>query len=231
MKSTTIESIENLHKILEEYRNNSSYKYRGQSDSNWKLIPKAGRDNLKGSDDETIFNHWKRRAIGLLDKSFDNKLDYLSIAQHTGLPTRLLDWSHSPLIALFFAVVDNPDKDGALFLYSLAVKEVLPFEEIKEYNPFDKEMKKDYYFYMPISTINRLDNQFGHFSIHKTPQKPFEDICIKSRLKKYIIPKDLKKEILLLLNHYGINYLTIYPDLEGLSKHLNWFYENNKTLN
>ena len=229
MKITTIESIDNLHKILEKYRTNSSYKYRGQSDSNWKLIPKAGRENLNGVDDETIFNHWKRRAIGLLDKNFENKLDYLSIAQHTGLPTRLLDWSHSPLIALFFAVVDNPEKDGALFLYSLTVNEVIPFEEIKDYNPFDEEMEKDYYFYMPISTINRLDNQFGHFSIHKNPQKPFEDICIKRRLLKYIIPKELKNEILLLLNHYGINYLTIYPDLEGLSKHLNWYYENIKT--
>ena len=49
--------------------------------------------------------------------------------------------------------------------------------------------------------------------------------CV-GKLEKIIIRKTIKKELLFNLNHYGINYLQIYPDLEGLSKHLCWFSEN-----
>lgn len=227
-----IKNITHLHQLLEKYRTNSGVKYRGQSDECWKLIPKAGREIFNSSNDEDIFNHWKRRAVGMLDKNHENILQYLSIAQHTGLPTRLLDWSHSPLIALFFAVSDDnyKNQDGALFVYNVIKSETLLFDKLNDFNPFDKNLEKEYYFHLPISTINRLDNQFGHFTIHKNPSIPFEDICTKSRLTKYIIPKELKKDILLFLNQYGINYLSIYPDLEGLAKHLSWYYENIETF-
>lgn len=47
-------------------------------------------------------------------------------------------------------------------------------------------------------------------------------------LEKIIISKVLKEELTFTLNQYGINYLTIYPDLEGLSKHLSWHGSNSK---
>jgi hypothetical protein len=45
-------------------------------------------------------------------------------------------------------------------------------------------------------------------------------------LNKIIIPAELKLEIIHMLNQYGINYLNLFPDLEGLSRHLTWFVEN-----
>lgn len=44
-------------------------------------------------------------------------------------------------------------------------------------------------------------------------------------IEKIIISKRFKREIARMLNQYGINYLLLFPDLEGLSKHLSWFYE------
>lgn len=224
MNTITLQNIEHLHFILKDYTTKPRYKYRGQSNSEWKLIPKVGRHQFIGINDIDIFRHWKRRAFGILEKTFTKEIDYLAVAQHTGLPTRLLDWSHSPLIALFFCVVDNPNTDGAFYIYCTNPNELMTLTEMETFDPF--QLNKSYYFHQPTSTINRLDNQFGHFTVHQNPFIPFEDICISNNLKKIIIPSNLKKEILLFLNHYGINYLTIYPDLEGLSKHLTWFYEN-----
>ena len=110
-----LKSVKHWHDLLEKYRSNV-FKYRGQSDKDWKLIPKAGREIISKSNDETIFIQWKRRAKFYLKNQNLNDWELLSIAQHTGLPTRLLDWSHSPLVALFFCCSENLEKDGAVFI-------------------------------------------------------------------------------------------------------------------
>jgi hypothetical protein len=46
------------------------------------------------------------------------------------------------------------------------------------------------------------------------------------KLERIVVSKKIKKEIIFMLNQYGVNYLTLFPDLEGLSKHLCFFAEN-----
>jgi hypothetical protein len=116
MKIINIESRKDLFDLFDKYQRSSWYQFRGQSDDEWRLIPKAGRIDFSKRNDKELFNQWKRRAIAYLDKENYNEWELLSIAQHTGVPTRLLDWSHNPLIATFFACVDNLEKDGAIFV-------------------------------------------------------------------------------------------------------------------
>jgi hypothetical protein len=80
------------------------YWYRGERDSSWKLQPKVFRGQKYGERDLTNrFRVLSKSRHGLLPE-YDNYGQYLSLMQHYGLPTRLLDWSTSPLVALYFAV-------------------------------------------------------------------------------------------------------------------------------
>jgi len=220
MKTTDIKNINELLDAIGRFRKSAIYKFRGQSDKEWKLLPKAGRPPFRDRDDKELFNQWKRRAIAYLKRENYDEWELLAIAQHSGVPTRLLDWTHNPLIATFFACMDNFDMDGALFVYKPE-----GFIDMKSSKPFslsDGKVK----FFQPIASNDRIMNQFGYFSIHTKPTIELDENTGNSTLEKIVIPNTIKKEIVFTLHQYGINNLTIFPDLEGLSKHLTWFYTN-----
>tara|TARA_R110000764_G_scaffold164680_1_gene251698 strand:+ start:311 stop:1015 length:705 start_codon:yes stop_codon:yes gene_type:complete len=222
MKEIEINSIKDFHNRLEYYRKTSWFKFRGQSDISWKLVPKAGRPPYTKVSDESLFFHWKRRAIAHLDKELKSDWELLAVAQHTGLATRLLDWTHNPLVAAFFATSENEEKDGVIYVYN-------PNKVIdnKKETPFDlNDSKHKIGFHQPNSSSSRIINQLGYFSVHSEPALSLDDKTKNGQLEKIIIKKELKRELIFMLNQYGINYLTLFPDLEGLSKHLGRFAEN-----
>jgi hypothetical protein len=218
MKATTLKSPDQIFPFFTKYRKSTGFKFRGQSNSDWQLIPKAGRGLLKNINDQSLFIHWKRRALAYLQKENYNDWDLLAIANHYGVPTRLLDWTQNPLIAAFFACIENPDVDGSVYICR-------PYKYIDavKTDPFSLQVDS-IQFLQPNSSSLRIINQLGYFSIHSKPDYEFTKATDK--IEKVILPKNFKKEIVFILSQFGVNNLMIYPDLEGLSKHLIWFYEN-----
>src|SRR5262245_33980240 len=95
--------------------------YRGHADASWKL--QAHYDRLDKPLKETeLLNRFRQNANLLLEQAPHLPLDFgwMFLMQHYGVPTRLLDWTESPLIALYFAIVDDDPRsekrDGALWV-------------------------------------------------------------------------------------------------------------------
>jgi hypothetical protein len=214
-----INSFIELITYFESVKSRNNLVFRGQGDKDWKLIPKSGRpeywNNYSNSASEKgIFEAWVRYSKSFIEKVSNNLWDYLAIAQHFGLATRLLDWSKNPLIASYFACSEATNKDAAL--YSLKILEV---NNPTIVDPFDISGFKVFY---PSGLSNRIVSQRGVFTISGKPNIPI-DKGSDFEIKKIEINKDAKMDILDSLNFLNINELSILQDITSLSTFLNNF--------
>ena len=220
-----IDSVSALLKVIDGslYSGRSRWIYRGHSKSCYKLLPNIGR--LLGSKfsspselhayEENIFNEFFIRTYSKFREK--NRLLNLAIAQHHGLQTRLLDWTFSPLIALFFAVENesNFDYDGALYGYQ-SVQGYNQYPAGFENHPLDEEKyESDYYFAYTPDLTPRISSQLGVFQIFKHPGEEFKE---GFNLHKIIIKANAKDKIKKQLFRLGISFDIIYPELDGLAR-------------
>ena len=222
MREYRIRSVNDIFEFFKRYRKSTYWKFRGHSREDWKLIPSAGRAPFRNISDMELFNSWKVRAVAYLEHYNYSDWDLLAIAQHNGLPTRLLDWSSNPLIAIFFTFINDGDADGAIYAHYTKFK----IDE-STHPPFTPKIKKNMR-YRPRAVSNRIVNQFGYFTYHVNPSREMTSSNTYGEIEKIIIPAKIKQEAVFALNQFGINYLTIYPDLEGLSRQLSWHSANSR---
>ncbi|KAF2079445.1 FRG domain-containing protein [Flavobacterium sharifuzzamanii] len=203
--------------------------FRGQS-SNFSLLPSICREEPTVDTTQTekkMLEDFKRRSPLLITKNFENDWEWLIYAQHFGLKTRLLDWSSNPLVALWFACQNQYTMKENSYLYILSCDEDLQVDLTKNQSPFDSSSTK---ILRPTLNNERIVAQSGWFTAHKysTKSKKFVTLetnsKIKTKLTEIEIPAKIKLDILNKLSMFGINNRTIYPDINGLSMHLNWKY-------
>lgn len=219
IKEIRIENFGELHNTLTSYRKTNLWLFRGHSNPNWELVPKAGREPYDKYNDIPNFQAWKRRATEFLNGNYDD-WDMLSIAQHHGLATRLLDWTFNPLVAAFFAVQNYEDCDAVIYAY-LTQNNV----NTEDDNPFEQE--EGVFKIKPKSAAPRIVRQSGIFTIHNPPTLTLENsLSEEHKLEKVIIDHKYRQELRFELSHYGINEFSLFPDLDGLSKQVNWYIEN-----
>lgn len=215
--------------------------FRGQADVKWALKPSIGRtvqegglyEPKKGSNDlyqteNAILQRFRRDAYPFVQRVLPD-WEAITLGQHHRLPTRLLDWTSNPLVALFFAAEEYHDIDGAVFAYRPRNVWDYHISMFKGQNPKNPKVPKPLEvrgikITFPILLVDRLITQSGGFTI----QEPLK--CIMKRnnenfdkknldifeIYKWTLPKNLKLQILAELHRVSINRRTLFPGLDGV---------------
>jgi hypothetical protein len=228
-----LDLIERLKAGNEKSGNKSDLLFRGQGIDK-PLLPKIARMNLKGSISNVevlILNEFKRGVLPLSEFKPENTWDLLALAQHHGLPTRLLDWSYSALVALWFAIEKPASKDengnfqnGVVWILSPKVDDFKI--DIKKENPLKIKITK---IFRSSVVSRRISAQAGVFTVHGINQEgklvKFEmNKNYMTKLTKVIIPYTEFAGIRKQLHILGVNNFTVFPDIDGFCKHLTWRY-------
>ncbi|NID08923.1 FRG domain-containing protein [Fibrivirga algicola] len=221
MKVLEINSFLEFHQIVENY-SGSNYLFRGQTNFEWELIPKIGRPGFARTipsvfREDYLLRSWMRYSSHIIIREPIDQWDRLSLAQHHGLATRLLDWTKNPLVALFFATFDfSSEEDASVFIFDFK-NETTQTERL---DPFTITFSGVFY---PKGITARVISQRGVFSFSNNPQKSLEVLMPTFDFIKLKINGGAKKSIQKNLEQYGINEFSIYQDLDNLSNYLNRF--------
>lgn len=219
MSEHIISSLEDLHQYITRSEESLKTIFRGVSKIDYQLIPKVGRLDLSSFEnnllrvERRLFKLFKEAAILYQNFTPRNDWEWLALAQHHGLPTRLLDWTTNPLVAAYFAVEKKHSEDSAIYVYSGI--ETVDVEKITD--PFNvlKILR-----YRPPHLSPRIIAQNGLFTIHSEPTEQFDS----PHLTKLIIESSARRDMKRILYKYGISRKTLFPGLEGLAVDLEWLH-------
>ena len=229
----------------------SNFVYRGMADAGSDL--RTSLMNLGGNTRELEFHilrNFKKYARRDAVRE-NNNWEWLALAQHHGAPTRLLDWSYSPYVALHFATTDLGayTQDGVIWavnyveVHNSLPKKLRAVLSEERSNAFTVEMLEsgvaslteleklssdDFAVFLePPSLDQRIVNQFSIFSLMSRPDVRFDRWLEKEHpelTRRIIIPAELKWEARDKLDQANITERVLFPGLDGLARWLKRHY-------
>jgi hypothetical protein len=210
--------------------------FRGQSE-NLPLLPKLARlynDSLLrrsfAESEEDMLKDFERQAA-IYTSATMTRWELMSLAQHHGMATRLLDWTENPLLAIWFAVRKPAveKQPAVVWIFNPTEEDYIDVEETTSI----EELKRTKVL-VPRHSSARVRVQAGMFTVHFFIEKekkfiPLEkNKAYKPRLEKFLIEAGNFPSIRSDLDRCGINAGTMFPDLSGLAAHVGWKHSDLK---
>ena len=231
-------------------RHRSNWAFRGVGDAAYDLTTSLAR---LGRDAPKMEGHLLRnfRKYAPRDGAMgDSVWNWLALAQHHGLPTRLLDWTYSPFVAMHFATQDLGcyDQDGVIWCVDyVRTNQLLPnalrdLLEEEGANAFTAEIldrsarslpeldglaAEPYVLVLePPSLDQRIVNQYALFSLMSSPTAHLHEwLAARPELfRRIVIPAALKWEVRDKLDQANVTERVLFPGLDGLSRWLRRHY-------
>lgn len=198
--------------------------YRGVTDRvKHTLIPSVGRLETGPASnvayEKEILRRFKFRSRGKLQVEPKNDWEWLALAQHYGLPTRLIDWTTSPLVAAYFATKPQIGIDGRLLpccknggaVYVFETAEYIDTE--RNDDPFDHDTGLFYTSFLS----ERMAGQWGLFTVQRDPAKELSPARKDMRIFRIIFSDKVGAEMQRSLYLLGVREGLLFPDLDGIA--------------
>jgi hypothetical protein len=223
-----LQIVEDLYESIGE--NFNKLWWRGHADLSWKLIPSVYRPKYYGHETWLMQDFLRRAKTRYNPCPPENAWpDWLILMQHHGLPTRLLDWSESVFVAVYFAVSEIDDRDGAVWVmnpydfnvYENNTQRILDCYEVFVIDEFEKAFKsglrngRTIAVQMP-ENHERMLVQHAAFTVHGN-DTPIDELDGEKYIARIDIPANLKKSLKTKLTQLGFTTSYLFPDLDHLA--------------
>lgn len=182
--------------------------YRGHADVSWSLLPSAYRPGNTGIRDRATLQRWSRVAARFASPVPRNDIEWLVLAQHYGVPTMLLDWTESPLIALFFACFGEDHADGCVWQVRTG-SAFTHFYHHETVDPFRSERDRPGLIWATAMNARSLA-QDSAMSLHCGPSDTIPGDLMR---QVYVVPRAEKADTLSALKVLGFTPERLFSDI------------------
>lgn len=245
----TITSLEDLLAVLGPVTaDGREVWYRGHRDRTWELRASAFRKPEHRQNERVMLARFRQEAAAAgIQFAFDD-WGWMTFAQHHALPTRLLDWSQSPLVALFFASESESDASGSadntdgeyFIIHPNDLNEEAGDADgghphlltdsdntLRDYLPGrDSENRRKPLAVVAPLTFDRIRFQTGTFTVTQLPKPGVDQAPLRKArsLQSFIIPTASKAKLREQLELLGINEVSTYRDLDRIAERIKSIY-------